>query len=66
MCNLPGHSQLQCIQSKCISWLKEELEKMSCIKGEIIVQGIDESRQEDDNNGGVKSIFKVKKIVKVV
>ena len=49
MCNLPGHSQLQCIQSKCISWLKEELEKMSCIKGEIIVQGIDESRQEDDN-----------------
>ena len=65
MCTLPGHSQLQCIQSKCISWLKEELEKESCIKGEIIVQGIDESRQEDDNRG-VSSIFKVKKIVKVV
>ena len=65
MCTLPGHSQLQCIQSKCISWLKEELEKEISDKGEIIVQGIDESRQEDDNRG-VSSIFQVKKIVKVV
>ena len=65
MCTLPGHSQLQCIQSKCVSWLNEELEKESCIKSEIIVQGIDESRQEDDNRG-VLSILKIKKIVKVV
>lgn len=64
-CFFPGHdydckSQLPCIQSKCISWLKEELEKEISDKGEIIVQGIDESRQED-NNRGVSLIFKTKK-----